>query len=285
MDFSQRFTFLFSSPVFDADDLEGLRVEQIIGSIEKMGFQVVRARRLEDAEIVVQTDAARGLILVEGSVPGFAGGYVRVRDAVKKALPKDAPSPGKFRVKAEAGAALGVIGVLVANAGIASRGRSVADTDPDEVERLLRTHAIGGMVLAKHIVPAMRSLDRGDIVFISSVATTHMPAYGAPYNMAKAAQEALAWTTPQPRADLVGPATVTVGAEPDIEVLPDGDGMRGLVRRVVPAPRRAVRAAGRRRAGAGPRYQHARSARTAGRSRLLDEPRALAPRGELRGAA
>jgi len=48
---------------------------------------------------VVQTDAARGLILVEGSVPGFAGGYVRVRDAVKKALPKDAPSPGKFRVK------------------------------------------------------------------------------------------------------------------------------------------------------------------------------------------
>jgi len=51
---------------------------------------------------VVQTDADRGLILVEGSVPGFAGGYVRVRDAVKKALPKEAPSPGKFRVKAEA---------------------------------------------------------------------------------------------------------------------------------------------------------------------------------------
>ena len=28
-------------------------------------------------------DAPGGLILVEGSVPGFAGGYVRVRDAVK----------------------------------------------------------------------------------------------------------------------------------------------------------------------------------------------------------
>jgi len=48
---------------------------------------------------VVQTDVEKGLILVEGSVPGFAGGYVRVRDAVKKALPKDVPSPGKFRVK------------------------------------------------------------------------------------------------------------------------------------------------------------------------------------------
>jgi large subunit ribosomal protein L3 len=46
---------------------------------------------------VVQTDPARGLILVEGSVPGFAGGWITVRDAVKKALPKDAPQPGKFR--------------------------------------------------------------------------------------------------------------------------------------------------------------------------------------------
>jgi large subunit ribosomal protein L3 len=46
---------------------------------------------------VVQTDVARGLILVEGAVPGHAGGYIFVRDAVKKALPKEAPLPGKFR--------------------------------------------------------------------------------------------------------------------------------------------------------------------------------------------
>ena len=47
---------------------------------------------------VVSTDAERGLILVEGSVPGFAGGWITVRDAVKKALPKDVPQPGKFRI-------------------------------------------------------------------------------------------------------------------------------------------------------------------------------------------
>ncbi len=46
---------------------------------------------------VVQTDPDRGLILVEGAVPGVAGGYIFVRDAVKRALPKDAPLPGKFR--------------------------------------------------------------------------------------------------------------------------------------------------------------------------------------------
>src|ERR1700675_3724365 len=47
---------------------------------------------------VVQTDVERGLILVEGAVPGSKGGWISVRDAVKKALPKDAPKPGKFRL-------------------------------------------------------------------------------------------------------------------------------------------------------------------------------------------
>jgi large subunit ribosomal protein L3 len=47
---------------------------------------------------VVQTDVARGLILVEGAVPGSKSGWVTVRDAVKKKLPKEAPKPGKFRV-------------------------------------------------------------------------------------------------------------------------------------------------------------------------------------------
>jgi large subunit ribosomal protein L3 len=53
---------------------------------------------------VVSTDADRGLILVEGSVPGHAGGWITVRDAVKKALPKDVPQPGKFRMSDSASA-------------------------------------------------------------------------------------------------------------------------------------------------------------------------------------
>jgi large subunit ribosomal protein L3 len=50
---------------------------------------------------VVQTDVERGLILVEGAVPGAKSGWVLVRDAVKKALPKDAPKPGKFKAADE----------------------------------------------------------------------------------------------------------------------------------------------------------------------------------------
>jgi large subunit ribosomal protein L3 len=47
---------------------------------------------------VVSTDVERGLILVEGAVPGSKGGWIAVRDAVKKPLPKEAPKPGKFKV-------------------------------------------------------------------------------------------------------------------------------------------------------------------------------------------
>ena len=46
---------------------------------------------------VVRTDPERGLILVEGAVPGVAGGWIQIRDAVKRKLPADVPLPGKFR--------------------------------------------------------------------------------------------------------------------------------------------------------------------------------------------
>jgi 3-oxoacyl-[acyl-carrier protein] reductase len=95
------------------------------------------------------------------------------------------------------GAALadfGHIDILVNNAGNASRGLTVADTDPDELERTVRTHAFGAWSCSKLVLPSMRTRPRGDIVMISSAATLHMAANSAPYNMAKAALEALAAT-------------------------------------------------------------------------------------------
>ena len=54
---------------------------------------------------VVQLDVERGLILVEGAVPGAKGGWITLRDAVKKPLPKEVPKPGKFKEPAAESAA------------------------------------------------------------------------------------------------------------------------------------------------------------------------------------
>ncbi|MYE22753.1 MAG: SDR family oxidoreductase [Gammaproteobacteria bacterium] len=95
---------------------------------------------------------------------------------------------------AEVEADLGAIGILVHNAGIASRGMSVVDTEPDELRRVMATHALGPHYLSRLAIPKMRTLDRGDVVMISSVATRGLSANGAPYNMGKTALEALAVT-------------------------------------------------------------------------------------------
>jgi len=50
---------------------------------------------------VWRVDVARGLILVKGAVPGTEGDFVKIRDAVKSAAPKDIPTPGAFRKAGE----------------------------------------------------------------------------------------------------------------------------------------------------------------------------------------
>jgi ornithine decarboxylase len=84
MNFFQRFTFLFSAPVFDTDDLEGMRVNEIIAAIERLGFQVVKARRLEDAEIAVQTDAAIGCMVVDWGKKGLEGKAASLINLMRK---------------------------------------------------------------------------------------------------------------------------------------------------------------------------------------------------------
>ncbi len=63
-----------------------------------MGVDRITTQNLK----VVGTDVDKGLILIAGAVPGSAGGYVRVTDAVKRKRPKEAPYPAALRAAAAA---------------------------------------------------------------------------------------------------------------------------------------------------------------------------------------
>jgi large subunit ribosomal protein L3 len=60
-----------------------------------MGHERVTTQNLQ----VVRADADQGILLVRGAVPGAKGGWIFVRDAVKRALPKDVPTPAALRAR------------------------------------------------------------------------------------------------------------------------------------------------------------------------------------------
>ena len=51
---------------------------------------------------VVKTDSDRGIIMIKGAVPGSKGGWVTVKDAVKKPVPDNVILPAALRSAAEA---------------------------------------------------------------------------------------------------------------------------------------------------------------------------------------
>ena len=64
---------------------------------KKMAGHMGAKRQTTQNLEVIKTDAERGLIMVKGAVPGSKGGWVMVKDSVKKAAPKDLPMPAALR--------------------------------------------------------------------------------------------------------------------------------------------------------------------------------------------
>ncbi len=71
---------------------------------KKMAGHLGDVRRTTQNLRVVATDAERGLIMLRGAVPGSAGGYVLISDAVKRKAPKELPFPAAFRQASAAAA-------------------------------------------------------------------------------------------------------------------------------------------------------------------------------------
>jgi large subunit ribosomal protein L3 len=66
-----------------------------------MGAAKVTVQNLQ----VVRTDAERGLVMIKGAVPGSKGGWVTIKDAVKKPTPENVILPAALKSKADEAAA------------------------------------------------------------------------------------------------------------------------------------------------------------------------------------
>jgi large subunit ribosomal protein L3 len=67
---------------------------------KKMAGQLGAARVTTQSLEVISVDAERGILMVRGSVPGCAGGYVLVKDALKRRTPEGLPFPAALRLGA-----------------------------------------------------------------------------------------------------------------------------------------------------------------------------------------
>ncbi|HUI02640.1 MAG TPA: SDR family oxidoreductase [Acidimicrobiales bacterium] len=166
----------------------GPRVALVTGGSRGIGRACALALAADGFDVAVNyrrdADAAAETV---GAVEAL-GRRARAYRASVESLPED-----QSMVEAVL-ADFGAVDALVHAAGIASRGHTVVDTDPAEVERVMAVHAFGAHHVCRLVVPSMRTRPRGDVVFVSSVAARLLAPNSSPYNMAKAALEALAMT-------------------------------------------------------------------------------------------
>ncbi len=84
MEYERRFKFLVCARAFDDDDLEGQRLAQIVDEVARSGYTVIKARKPEDAELVIRTDAAVGCVVLDWGKLGPQGKMAALVQFIRK---------------------------------------------------------------------------------------------------------------------------------------------------------------------------------------------------------
>ena len=84
MEYARHFKFLVCARNFDETDLEGARLRDILSEVERLGYSTIRARRDDDAELVVSTDSAIGCVVVDWGRKGLQGRSAALISLVRK---------------------------------------------------------------------------------------------------------------------------------------------------------------------------------------------------------
>ncbi|MGE2713032.1 SDR family NAD(P)-dependent oxidoreductase [Mycolicibacterium litorale] len=159
------------------------RIALVTGGSRGVGAAVARELAAAGAKVAVTyMNSPDGAAQVVGDIEATGGQAMAVYASASDATSwRDAVD--------EIASTFGDVDLLVSNAGVASGGRSVADSDPAEFEHLLAVHALGPLSLIRTLLPGMRARGRADILVVSSSIVEACPPNTAPYSMAKAAME------------------------------------------------------------------------------------------------
>lgn len=102
---------------------------------KKMAGHMGAARVTTQNLQVVRTDAERGLIMVKGAVPGSKGGWVTIKDAVKKPFPENAILPAALRSAAEEARRLAEAAAAQAAAEAEAAARAAAEAEEAQLQQ------------------------------------------------------------------------------------------------------------------------------------------------------
>lgn len=106
-----------------------------------MGAAKITTQNLQ----VVKTDAARGVIMVKGAVPGSKGGWVTIKDAVKKPTPENVIYPAGLKSMAEEAEKLAAEAAAAAAAEEEAAAKAAAEAEQAAMEAAeAETPAEGG---------------------------------------------------------------------------------------------------------------------------------------------
>src|SRR3954462_11767291 len=182
---------------------------------------------------------------------GVAGGYASSGDAGEEvagairatgrraiAAGADLAEPGAADALVDAvEAALGPVGVLVANAGVNTPGRRVEDIPLEEWDRLHAVNLRAPFLLSRRVLPGMAARGFGRIVLLSSVAAYTGGIIGAHYASSKAGLHGLAHSLRRRAGGGGVPANVVAPALIESDMLPAGPGDRDRLAASLPVGR------------------------------------------------